>query len=40
MFTLSLNGKGMIYGSNGKRIMVPMEYTPMVYRSNGKDMVL
>ena len=40
MFILSLNGKGMIYGPNGKSIMVPMEYTPVVYRSNGKGMVL
>ena len=30
----------MEYGSNGKGIIVPMEYTLMVYSSNEKDMVL
>ena len=36
----SPNGKGMIYGSNGKGIMAPIEYTPLVYSPNGKGMVL
>ena len=30
----------MEYSPNGKRIMAPMEYTLMVYSSNGKGMVL
>ena len=27
------------HSSNGKGFMAPMEYTPMVYRPNEKDMV-
>ena len=30
----------MGYSPNGKGIMGPMEYTPMAYSLNGKDMVL
>ena len=30
---------GMVYDPNGKGIMAPMEYTFMVYSTNGKSMV-
>ena len=40
LFKLSPNGRGMIFGPNGKDIMAPMECTPMVYNCNGKGMVL
>ena len=34
------NGKGMVYGPNGKGIMASMEYTLMIYSPSGKGMVL
>ena len=34
MFQYSLNGKGMIYGPNRKRITDPMECNLMVYSPN------
>ena len=34
------NGKGMVYGPNGKGIMASMEYTLIIYIPNGKRMVL
>ena len=37
MFKPSPNGKGMVYGPNGKRIMTPMEFTLKIYRPIGKD---
>ena len=45
MFKHSTYGKGMVYGlnriyPNGKDIMVPIEYTFMVYSFTGKGMVL
>ena len=39
MFKNSPNEKGMIYGPNGKGIMMPMEHTPMVDSPNRKGMV-
>ena len=39
MFKDSLNGKGIVYGPNGKRIMASMEYTLMIYNPSGKGMV-
>ena len=39
MLKLSSNEKGMIFGPNDKRIMAPMEHTPMVYGLNKKCMV-
>ena len=40
MFKHSPNGKGMVYGPNGKGIMASMEYTLIIYSPNGKGMVL
>ena len=40
MFKHSPNGKGMIYGPNEKGIMVSMEYTLIIFSSNGKGMVV
>ena len=40
MFKDNPNGKGMVYGPNGKSIIAVMEYTLMVYSPNGKGMVL
>ena len=34
------NGKGMVYVTNGKGIMVSMEYALIIYSPNGKGMVL
>ena len=34
----SHDGKGMIYGPNGKDIMAPVEYMPKFNSPNGKDM--
>ena len=39
MFKLSLIEKGMVYGSNGKDFMAPIECTLMVYSSNEKGMI-
>ena len=39
MLKLSSNEKGMIFGPNDKRIIAPMEHTPMVYILNEKCMV-
>ena len=39
MFKHSLNGKGIVYAPNGKRIMASMEYTLMIYNPSGKGMV-
>ena len=45
MFNLSPKEKAwflarMEYSPNGRDILAPMGYTPMVYSPNGKDMVL
>ena len=40
MLNHSPNGKGMVYGLNGKRIMVSMEFTLIIYSPNEKGMVL
>ena len=40
MFKHSPNGKGMVYGPNGKGIMASLEYTLIIYSPNEKGMVL
>ena len=40
MFKHSPNGKGMVYGPNGKGIMASMEYSLIIYSPNGRGMVL
>ena len=40
MFKHSPNGKGMVYGPNGKGIMVSIEYSLTIYSPNGRGMVL
>ena len=40
MFKHSPNGKGKVYGPDGKNIMASVEYTVIVYSPNGKGMVL
>ena len=40
MFKHSPNGKGMVYGPNGKGIMASLEYTLIIYSPNGKGMAL
>ena len=40
MFKHSPNGKGMVYGPNGKGIMASLEYTLIIYNPNGKSMGL
>ena len=40
MFEHSPNGKGMVYGFNGKGIMASIEYTLIIYGPSGKGMVL
>ena len=40
MFKRSPNGKGMVYGPNGKGIMALLEYKLIIYSSSGKGMVL
>ena len=40
MLNHSPNGKGMVYGLNGKGIMVSMEFTLIIYSPNEKGMVL
>ena len=40
MFKHSPNGKGMVYGPNGKGIMASLEYTLIIYSPSGKGMVL
>ena len=40
MFKRSPNGRGMVYGSNGKGIAASMECTLIIYSPNGKGMVL
>ena len=40
MFKQIPNGKGMVYGPNGKRIMASLEYTLIIYSSSGKGMAL
>ena len=40
MFKHSLNGKGIVYGPNGKGIMASMEYILMIYSPYGKGMDL
>ena len=40
MFKHRPNGKGMVYGPNGKGIVNSVEYTLMIYSPNGKGTVL
>ena len=40
MFKHSPNGKGMVYGPNGKGIMASIEYSLTIYSPNGRGMVL
>ena len=40
MFKHSPNGKGMVCGPNGYGIMASIEYTLIIYSTNGKDMFL
>ena len=40
MFKHSPNGKGMVYGPNGKGIMASLKYTLIIYSSSGKGMAL
>ena len=40
MFKHSLNGKGRVYGPNGKGIMASMEHILITYSPNGKGMDL
>ena len=39
MLKQSPNGKGMVYGPNGKGIMASVEYTLIFYSPNGKGTV-
>ena len=36
MFKPISNGKGMVYGPTGKGIIASLEYTLIIYSSNGK----
>ena len=40
MFKHSPNGKGMVYGPNEKGVTASIEYTLIIYSSNGKGMDL
>ena len=40
MFKHNLNGKRMVYGPVGKGITASMEYTPIIYSHDGKNIVL
>ena len=40
MFKPISNGKGMVYGPNGKGIIASLEYTLIIYSPNGKGMAL
>ena len=40
MFKHIPNGKGMVYGPNGKGIMASLKYTLIIYSSSGKGMAL
>ena len=40
MFKHSLNGKGRVYGPNGKGIMASMKHILIIYSPNGKGMDL
>ena len=40
MFKHIPNGKGMVYGPNGKGIMASLEYILIIYSPHEKDMVL
>ena len=40
MFKHISNGKGMVYGPNGKGIIASLEYTLIIYSPNEKGMAL
>ena len=40
MFKHSPNGKGMVYGPNGKRVMASIEYSLIIYNPTGRGIFL